>query len=157
MTLSGLVWLTVGVSLLMMGLNFLMEGANAEVTSADSFPLLNSMRGVLGSVEQGVVVLVALGLIIGYFKGKFVLGKSAKQGIARIQSFSNPTALSNIYSAKYYVLLGIMIGLGMSMKHLGIPADVRGLVDVAVGSALINGSMYYFRACFAESCTASHA
>jgi hypothetical protein len=152
--ISGLVWLAVGSSLLMMGLNFLLEGVKTEHASAASYPLLSSMNGILLNMEQAALVLVALGLFIGYFKGKFVLGKSAKQGVARIQGFSNPTALSNIYSAKYYILLGLMIGLGMSMKYVGLPIDVRGLVDVAVGSALINGSMFYFRACFSKECMA---
>jgi len=144
--ISGLIWLSVGSSLLMMGLNFLLSGTKADRLTG-SYPMLDSMAPYFGNLEQAALVIVAIGLVIGFFKGKFVLGKSAKRGIERIHSFPNPTALSNIYSAKYYILLGLMVGLGMSIKYLGVPTDVRGLVDVAIGSALINGSMFYFRAC----------
>jgi len=37
------------------------------------------------------------------------------------------------------------MGLGMGIRYFGVPVDVRGLIDVAVGSALINGAMLYFR------------
>lgn len=151
--ISGLVWLAVGSSLMMMGLNFLLSGTKGDRSLESSYPLLDSMAPYMGNLEQAALVIVALGLFIGYFKGKFVLGKSAKRGIERIQSFPNPTSLSNIYSAKYYILLAIMIGLGMSMKYLGVPSDVRGFVDVAVGAALINGSMFYFKA--AAPCTST--
>ena len=89
--------------------------------------------------------MVAVCLMIGYLKGKHVLGKSAVRGIERIRAFPNPTSLGNIYSAKYYVLLAIMIGLGLSIKYLGLPHDVRGAIDVAIGAALINGALIYFR------------
>lgn len=151
--ISGLVWLAVGSSLMMMGLNFLLNGTKGDRNLESSYPLLDSLSPYMGSLEQAALVIVALGLFIGYFKGKFVLGKSAKRGIERIQSFPNPTSLSNIYSAKYYILLAVMIGLGMSMKYLGLPTDVRGFVDVAVGAALINGSMFYFKA--AAPCTST--
>ncbi len=97
------------------------------------------------SVENSVIILIALGMLIGYSKGRYILGKSALKGIERIRSFPNPTEITNIYSSKYYILLGLMIGLGVSMKYLGIPADVRGTIDVAIGAALINGAMIYFR------------
>ena len=109
------------------------------------FPLLHSIAPYFGGKEQTATILIALGLLIGFFKGRFILGKSAKRGVERICSFPNPTSLSNIYSAKYYILLGGMVGLGMSIKFLGLPNDIRGLVDVAIGAALINGAMIYFR------------
>jgi hypothetical protein len=38
-----------------------------------------------------------------------------------------------------------MVLLGLVIRFLPIPIDARGLVDVAIGSALINGAMLYFR------------
>lgn len=147
--ISGLIWFAIGSFLMMMGLNFLMNSLVIE--NQTSQPLLDWMLPYFGSLETAVLALIFLALSVGYFKGKFVLGKSAKKGIERLGRFPNPTALSNIYSAKYYILLAIMIGLGISFKYLGISTDVRGLVDIAVGSALVNGSMFYFRACFVKN------
>jgi len=147
--LSGLIWFAVGLFLLTLGLNFLNE--SLVVGNHVSYPMIDWMLPYFGNRESAVLTLIAAALAIGYFKGRFVLGKSAKKGIERIYTFPNPTALKNIYSAKYYILLALMMGLGLLIKYLGVPTDIRGLVDVAIGAALINGSMFYFRACLKRS------
>lgn len=144
--ISGLIWTVVGISLLSLGIGFVMEGSGT--TKPANFPLMSFLKQYTGNFEQAALLVTVMGLAIGYFKGRFVLGKSAKKGIERILSFSNPTHIKNIYSAKYYVLLLFMVTLGISIKYLGIPKDVRGMIDIAIGSALINGAMFYFRASF---------
>lgn len=142
--ISGLVWFGIGVYLLQLGLNLLLGGVNADL-SASQYPLLRALSPYTGSLETAAIVLVVIALFIGYFKGRYVLGKSAKRGVDRIRSFSNPAPLQNIYSAKYYILLGSMVALGISIKYMGLNNDVRGLIDAIIGSALINGAMIYFR------------
>ncbi|MBA3815585.1 MAG: hypothetical protein H0X29_03525 [Parachlamydiaceae bacterium] len=139
--ISGLIWFVIGASLLRLGLNLL-------ITSTQDFgnyPLINLLQPYLNTAENAALFLVVIALIIGYFKGNFVLGKSARRGVERIRSFPNPTSIANIYSAKYYILLAVMIGLGISIKYMGLNSDVRGFVDVIIGSALINGAMLYFK------------
>ena len=114
----------------------------------DSYPLLHLFSSFTSSGENAVVILIVMGMLIGYSKGRYVLGRSAIKGVQRIRNFPDPTDLKNIYSSKYYILLGLMMGLGISMKYLGIPADVRGVIDVAIGAALINGAVIYFRMAF---------
>ena len=143
--ISGLVWFGIGVYLLQLGLNLLLSGVHHPDLSTGQYPLLKALSPYTGSVEAAVVALVVIALFIGYFKGRYVLGKSAKRGVDRIRSFSDPAPLKNIYSAKYYILLGGMVALGISIKYMGLNNDVRGLIDAAIGSALINGAMIYFR------------
>jgi hypothetical protein len=50
----------------------------------------------------------------------------------------------------YFLLIGSMILLGISLKWLPIAPEVRGVVDVAVGSSLINGSLQYLRMAFSK-------
>lgn len=122
--LSGLVWLIVGISLLRLGLGLLMVS------------------------EMEATLLTCVGVaafVIGYFKGRFVLGKSAHKGIERIRQMPNPVSITRIYSPKYYLLLGGMIFLGISIKYLGIPTDLRGFIDVTIGMALLTGALIYFR------------
>lgn len=142
--ISGLIWFGIGVYLLQLGLNLLLEGMNSSGFTGH-YPLLKALVPYLGSFETTVVMLIVVALFIGYFKGRYVLGKSAKRGVNRIRSFANPAPLHHIYSGKYYILLGSMIALGISIKYMGLPNDVRGLIDAAIGSALINGSMIYFK------------
>lgn len=138
--ISGAIWFGIGVFLLSLGLNLIVDSSQIE----QQIPILRTLEPYFG-IEQAVLVLIVACLFIGYAKGRFVLGKSARRGVARILTFPNPTSLVNIYSMPYYLLLGGMIALGMSVKYLGLPNDVRGAVDVAIGSALINGAVIYFR------------
>lgn len=139
--ISGLVWFAIGFYLFQLGLNLLLNGE----LSSTSYPLVNMISKFIGSGENAALLLLVLALFIGYMKGRFVLGKSAKRGVDRIRSFPNPAPLSRLYSGKYYLLLGVMIALGISIKYLGLSNDVRGFVDAIIGSALINGAMIYFR------------
>lgn len=135
--------MAVGTMLLSMGLGFIVEGSQSA--RIGDFPLLDTLYPYMGGFEEAALVMIAFSLLVGYMKGRYVLGKSANKGVERILTFTNPMHIKNIYSAKYYILLGLMVGLGISIKYMGIPKDIRGMVDVAIGSALINGAMFYFR------------
>lgn len=141
--LSGTVWFLVGIFLLNVGLKLLLNPlADPSLTNKEAF--MSSFGNWLGGNETAVLVTIILALVIGYAKGKYVLGKSARQGVSRILSFPNPTSIANVYSAKYYILLAGMIGLGVLIKVLDIPTDIRGWIDTAIGAALINGAMIYY-------------
>ncbi|HEV8052584.1 MAG TPA: hypothetical protein VGP47_08815 [Parachlamydiaceae bacterium] len=142
--ISGLVWFVIGIYLLQLGLNLLL-GSVQNPDTISQYPLLKTLIPYAGSIEVAIIALVVFALFIGYFKGRFVLGKSAQRGVDRIRSFSNPAPLHHIYSGKYYILLVGMVALGMSIKFMGLSNDIRGLVDTIIGSALINGAMIYFR------------
>lgn len=144
--ISGLVWFVIGVYLLQLGLNLLLGGIDPSSTvPKDHYPLVTTLYSYIGSVENAALVLIVIALFIGYLKGRYVLGKSAQRGVARILSFPNPADLSRIYSGKYYILLAAMVGLGISIKYMGLSNDVRGFIDAIIGSALINGAMIYFK------------
>lgn len=131
---SGLLWLTVGVSLLNLGLKLL--------TQAQDF---SSFFAFFGAKEEGTTLIIASALLLGILKGKYVLKKSAVQMLTRIYSLPNPVPIMQSYSRKYLILIIGMMCLGIVIKYLGIPNDVRGFIDIAVGAALIQGSTHYFR------------
>lgn len=142
--ISGLVWFLVGFYLLQLGLNLLVDSATTMPTSGH-YPLLSSVAHFIGDGQTAALLLVLIALFVGYMKGRYVLGKSAQKGVDRIRSFPNPAPLAHIYSPKYYLLLGLMIALGVSIKFFGVNNDIRGFVDTIIGAALINGAMIYFR------------
>jgi hypothetical protein len=135
--LSGALWLCVGLFLLPLGIFLLVNG--------ETRPLTSSISPIFGGIEEATVVLAAIGLFVGYMKGRFVLGKSSKRIVTRIRSFPDPTHITNIFSLPYLLLIGSMVLLGMSIKYFGVPNDIRGLVDIAIGSAMINGAVITFR------------
>lgn len=142
--LSGALWMGIGIFLLQMGINLLFVQL-FDVKSTT--PLLNLFRSIL-SQQEAAIFIAAIALYIGFLKGKHILTKTANRGIARIRSLPNPASIGQMYSKKYYLLLGGMILLGISIKYLGLPNDVRGAIDIIIGSALINGAMHYFRTGF---------
>ena len=142
--ISGFVWLLVGVFLLQLGLSLLLSDFQTPSMQNNQVTWVRMLAQHVGSIEVASVILVVVALYIGYFKGRFVLGKSARRGVARIATLSNPAPITQIYSAKYYILLGGMVALGISIKYMGLNNDLRGFIDIIIGSALINGAMIYF-------------
>ncbi len=140
--LSGVLWLAIGSLLLFLGVNFLTQ---AFENPSGNHPLFNALAPYMGDREIVAVILLVVALFIGFFKGKLALGRSAARVTARIRSLPNPAPLSQAYSKGYCLLIAFMICLGISLKYLGLPNDVRGLIDIAIGAALINGGKVYFR------------
>lgn len=137
---SGILWFMIGVSLLYKGLNFISIAA----FQADS--LCFRIKDTFGGTQNSALFLIGLGLFVGFMKGRFVLVKTVRRVVGRIASLPVPIRFKDAYSKSYWILIGSMVALGMTFRFLPIPIDLRGTVDVAIGSALINGAMLYFRA-----------
>lgn len=136
--LSGLLWLGIGILLLVKGMHYVVH-AGPECT------VLKNLTPYLGSRDQAMVLLIAIGIFAGFVKGRFVLMKAVQKVVRRIASLQAPVKISQIYDQRYYVLMALMMSLGFLLNILQVPSDVRGTIDLAVGSALMNGAMGYFR------------
>jgi hypothetical protein len=146
LVLSAMTWLAIGILLLTKGFALLLK----PLESGQSYLLLDWVRSFAGSREQAGLLIICLGLMIGFIKGRMVLSKTAGRIMKRLEALPNPCALSSIYPLSYVILIAGMMCLGISLKWMPIPADLKGLVDVAVGSALTNGSAFYFRYLFLQ-------
>lgn len=145
--LSGAIWLGIGCMLMSLGLNFIVASILNENLLVMNRPILDNIAPMVGGLDQAALMLIALSLVIGFVKGRFVLAKTVGRTVARILSLPNPANLTQIYARSYYLLLGGMFFLGFIARLM--PFDVRGLVDVTIGAALINGAMLYFRRAYA--------
>jgi hypothetical protein len=114
---SGFVWMLVGVMLLRKGFTLT---DNIWITVGASF--------------------------VGWAKGRFVLGKTVKRVVARISMLSKPIRIRDVYTKGYWMILGSMMLLGMVMRVVPLPIMFRAFVDIAVGVALVQGALLYFRA-----------
>jgi len=139
--LSGITWMGVGILLLTKGFSLILTPQGPE-SMALFTPKLVSLAG---SAQQVALILVCIGLLVGYLKGRFVLSKTASRVISSIVSQPNPLPLTSIYPRSYLILLSSMIALGLSLKWISMPYDLKGVIDIAIGSALTNGSAFYFR------------
>jgi len=136
--LSGTTWLLVGFFLLFKGLHYTLFAAVFQVESS---PLLK----LFSSPEKGAMVLIALGVTLGFFKGRFVFAKTVRRVVTRILQFKERVPLSKIYTKGYLILIAAMMGIGMGLRFSSLPFDIRGLIDIAVGGALVMGSFLYFQ------------
>jgi hypothetical protein len=141
--ISGLVWLAIGCFLLPLGLNFIVESLLEDNASAHAHPLLSFFSSYVGGMEQAALILVAVSLSVGFLKGRYVFAKSVSRSVNRILSLPNPAPITQIYAWHYYILLGSMVFIGILVRYLS--NDIRGVVDVTIGAALINGAALYFR------------
>ncbi len=141
--LSSALWLSIGIFLLSKGLNFIV--LSSQMPELSGFLMHKATSFFPENREKAALFLIATALLVGFIKGRFVLSKTVKRVIARIASLPNPAPLSQLYSFRYYLIIVGMMGLAMLLKWLPIGVDMRGWVDVAVGSALINGATLYFR------------
>jgi hypothetical protein len=132
---SGFVWFFMGVFLLYKGLQLITQATFQTSSLCSHFQ----------DPQQAATILIALGLMIGFLKARFVLVKSVRRVVTRILSLSLPIRFKNVYSTSYWILIGGMMCLGMIFRFLPIPVDIRGWIDVTIGSALVNGAMLYFR------------
>lgn len=88
---------------------------------------------------------VLLCLYVGFLKGRFVLTKSAIRIVNRLKGLQQPIPLWKLYSVTTWVLLLSMVGVSQAMKVFEVSFFLRGSIDLAVGMALIKGSLSYFQ------------
>ncbi len=94
--------------------------------------------GWIGSSYAPWLVLVAFG--IGTAKSVFVLDKTVKRGAQRIINMEDGTCLGAVYSWKTWLLVGLMVGFGITMRKLIEPGMFIGTLYMAIGWALFFSS-----------------
>ncbi|MBP7074911.1 MAG: hypothetical protein KBA81_05945 [Rhabdochlamydiaceae bacterium] len=146
MLVSGLSWLAIGAYLMIKGLKWVTLAMMQPETPA----LMGYLKKITGSLQQGALVLICISLLMGFIKGRMVLSKTVSRIVSRLKSLES-ISFSNAYDRKYYIILASMMGLGLLFRFLPIAYDIRGFIDVTIGSALMNGAMLYFRAMIKES------
>ena len=144
---SGFIWLGVGILLLSKGLRLIVTAAY-EIGGGSS--LFHRLSSFLGNVQQAALFVISLALLMGFIKGRFILSKTVARVVARIFTLPSPVEMKKIYTKNYYILLGAMVCLGMVMRGLSLSSDIRGFIDVTIGSALVNGAILYFRSAFIQ-------
>lgn len=131
--IAGTLWTLVGTGLFLMGLVFWFH-----------FPYLGFLdsQHILGGMAA---------LSVGLIKGKFILDKTASRVINRVDNLQEPNPFKSVFQmfgAKTIGLILAMIGLGVILRIAGVSFEVRGLVYIAVGIALLWSCRCYWLASF---------
>lgn len=123
--IAGMVWSLTGIGLSTAGIYWL--------------------SGEPGRVLMG---LIALGLAIGIVVYRFKFGGIARENLERIyaQSPGNEKvcvfAFQNIRS---YILVAIMMAMGYTLRHSGIPKVYLAPMYLAIGTGMLWSSFVYYR------------
>lgn len=124
-------WGLVGTGLLIFGLNALFAHSLSLVNFAQVKPGLTEGLGL------------ALALIVGFFKGNFVLKKIALKYISRIQRLSDLSPFYMTFAPRNWILVIGMITLGRLVRTFGPSPFVIGVIYITVGFALVLGARTY--------------
>jgi hypothetical protein len=101
------------------------------------------------TVAVGVTLLVAA--VVGLAKATFVLKRTARKSLRRIQGLPEPLRPWHAFPPSYLIVLPAMVGLGLAVRHAASHGWAGGWLGalgiyVAVGIALAWSSADYFRA-----------
>lgn len=124
------VWVAVGVMLIWRGLPYTGLRESADVV------------GLEGADRW---IALAAGVIVGIGKGMSALKKGARRAVRNIVDAGEQAPPWTVFSLSMILLVGLMIGAGLALRHAPYDADVKawivGILYPGIGVALIMGGM----------------
>jgi uncharacterized protein YacL len=120
--IAAAIWILVGTGLLAMGAIFWFH-----------FPYL-------GFLDREHIGFGSLAVGVGLLKGKFILEKTAARTIDRVDNLTETNPLKSIvqmFGGKTIALILSMMGIGIILRAAGVSFEIRGLIYIAVGTALL--------------------
>jgi len=84
-------------------------------------------------------LLAPLGFAIGWAKGRFVLSKTMNRLKTRLAGLTQPVSFRDAFPPIYLALIAIMVSLGILLRWA--PDELRGVIDLAVGTALSSAAL----------------
>lgn len=131
-TIAGALWVFIGAFLIFRGAGLYQLAVDEQQAT-----------------QTAVYFSLAVGLIVGVAKGRFVLSKTARKNRARIQGLEeNPVKLHHLFAKPFYVFIAGMILLGILIRTYN--EFLGGYVVVAaiycgIGLALVVSSRVYWK------------
>ena len=109
-------------------------------------------RGVSWLMTVGKLWIIVPALIAGTIKSLFILDNTARKGVRRIQEMADGTCLGAVYSIQTWLLVLVMMGTGMALRHSTLPREILGGLYVTIGWALFFSSRHAWQAwrCISE-------
>ncbi len=129
--IAGLIWTVVGAGLLTMGSVFWFH------------------LPYLGDLDTRHLAIGMAAIAVGLAKGRFVLDKTANRVIDRTDNLQEANPLKSIFQmfgVKTIALIASMMGIGLILRMAGMSYEIRGLVYLAVGTALLWSCFRYWSA-----------
>jgi hypothetical protein len=136
--ITGLLWMGIGAFLLLKGVRYLFYPEENTL-------FISHLKQLFSSDFHAFLIPTLIAVLLGLFKGKFALSKAAHRLSQNLLKKPDPCPIFSLYPPAYFFLLLGMCFMGISIKWLPIPYDVKAVIDMTVGFALSTGSSYFFR------------
>jgi hypothetical protein len=94
---------------------------------------------------SGLLCMVAGGLA-GTGKSLLILDRMARKSVTRLGALPDGTCLGAVYPWRTWLLIGCMMGAGMSLRRITHPGALLGTLYMAVGWSLLFSSRLGWRA-----------
>jgi hypothetical protein len=115
---AGVLWSAVGIGLLIAGAHWM-----------------------LASGAHGLWIVFPGAIALGWFKARYVLARPARRTIRRIEERGDDRCIGGFLSWKSWLLALGMVLLGRGLRASPLPLLWRGAIYVAIGAALLLGSI----------------
>jgi len=90
------------------------------------------------------IVFALLGIAIAIPVGRFGFSRLAQKNIARLNSFGDRICVFAFQAWKSYLIILIMITLGTTLRHSGIPKEYLEIAYISIGGGLLFASFRYY-------------
>ncbi len=94
---------------------------------------------------KGVVSLELLGIVLALAAHQFIFFKIAHKNIARLSLLTEKTCIFAFQRWNSYLLVGLMITVGITLRNLPIPRPYLAILYTTIGGALFLASLQYYR------------
>ena len=118
----------------------------AVVWSAVGFFLVAKGVYLFQGELRGIALTVAIGVILGLIKSRYVLDRVAKKNILRIGARPARACLGGLFSLRNWLLIALMIVFGRVLGALPIDTALKTGLYVTVGTGLAYSSRLLWNA-----------
>jgi hypothetical protein len=120
--------------------------AAAAWTAVGAALLFFGVRWTWASQSGLVRGLLGVAALAGVLKARFVLHRAAQRSINRIRARGDDRCLGGFIPLWGWGLVLVMMGMGFALRHGLLPHPLVGLIYAAIGTALLTGSLDFWRA-----------
>ncbi|MEC8307062.1 MAG: hypothetical protein VXZ72_04365 [Chlamydiota bacterium] len=135
---SACVWLGIGALLVTRGAAYLLLALKDEESL-----LRQSAAHYHYAPLTGVIVISFMAFVLGTIKGQCAIKKRVYRMETQMLKLPYHFSFFQIYGLTAFLLVGLMMGLGMMVRWMPIPYEVKALLVVAVGTSLIQGGFTF--------------
>jgi len=91
-----------------------------------------------------VVPLELIGIVLALIAHQFCFSRIARKNITRLSLLTEKTCIFAFQKWRSYLLIGLMIGLGITVRNLPIPKPYLAVLYTTIGGALFLASLQYY-------------